>query len=371
MTERAEIRNVKPEDLQQLLEIEQTCFQTDRLSRRSFTNFIKSGAHELLVLAEGDRLVGYVLTLYRAGTNLGRMYSIAVLPQARGKGYGDRLLKAAEQAVQARHCVFMRLEVNVSNAAAIKLYEQNGYKKIGRIAGYYEDGADAFRMEKRMHHEISDRIQAKPFYEQTTDFSCGPASLMMALKTLKPEYEMSRREELRIWREATAIFMAAGHGGCSPYGLALSAWHRGLKVTIYINQEEAPFLDGVRGEEKKSVIQVVHDDFMAEIKTTDIKVKVQNLDTQEIDRILQNGKPIIALISTWRLNRNKAPHWVYVTASDDRFVYINDPDDNDDPHLTQTDFIHVPIEKGIFAEMARFGQKRLRCLIEITGLRNH
>lgn len=369
MTEQVQIRQAQADDLQQLLEIETTCFQTDRLSRRSFSNFIKSGAHELLVLSEGGRLVGYVLNLYRAGTNLGRMYSIAVLPQARGKGYGDRLLKAAEQAVQARHCVFMRLEVNVSNAAAIKLYEQNGYKTIGRIAGYYEDGADAFRMEKRMHHEISDRIQAKPFYEQTTDFSCGPASLMMALKTLKPGYEMSRREELRIWREATAIFMAAGHGGCSPYGLALSAWHRGLKVTLYINQEEAPFLDGVRGEEKKSVIQVVHDDFLAEIKTTGIKVRVQNLETHEIDRILQNGNPIVALISTWRLNRNKAPHWVYVTASDDRFVYINDPDINDDPHLTQTDYIHVPIEKTIFAEMARFGQKRLRCLIEITGLR--
>jgi hypothetical protein len=181
---------------------------------------------------------------------------------------------------------------------------------------------------------------------------------------------MTRQEELRIWREATTIFMAAGHGGCSPYGLALSAWHRGLNVTLYINQEEAPFLDGVRDEEKKSVIQEVHDDFIKEIKTTGIIIKVQNLESAELDRILQSGHPIIALISTWRLNRNKAPHWVYVTASDDEFVYINDPDINDDPHLTQTDYIHVPIAKSIFREMARFGQKRLRCLIEITGLRS-
>ena len=370
MSNQVEIRPVSPADLEPLLALETACFETDRLSRRSFTNFIKPGPHELLVLVEDEKLIGYVLNLYRAGTNLGRMYSIAVSPEMRGKGYGERLLQAAEKAARAKHCVFMRLEVNINNQAAINLYQRSGYRNIGRIPGYYEDGSDAFRMEKLLRRESIDRDVVQPFYEQTTDFSCGPASLMMAVKSMRPEYKMTRQEELRIWREATTIFMAAGHGGCSPYGLALSAWHRGLNVTLYINQEEAPFLDGVRDEEKKSVIQEVHDDFIKEIKTTGIKIKVQNLESAELDRILQSGHPIIALISTWRLNRNKAPHWVYVTASDDEFVYINDPDINDDPHLTQTDYIHVPIDKSIFREMARFGQKRLRCLIEITGLRS-
>ncbi|MGW8248829.1 MAG: peptidase C39 family protein [Acidiferrobacterales bacterium] len=364
------IRPARSDDLEPLLAIEQTCFENDRLSRRSFTNFIKPGSHELLVIVENGKLAGYVLNLYRIGTNLGRMYSIAVVHEARGRGYGERLLQAAEKAAQAQHCVFMRLEVNVENQAAIHLYEQSGYHNIGRITAYYEDGSDAYRMEKRLRLETGNRDFARPFYQQTTDFTCGPASLMMALKSMQPEYDMTRREELRIWREATTIFMAAGHGGCSPYGLALSAWHRGLEVTIYINQEEAPFLDGVRDEEKKSVIQEVHDDFIAEIETTSIKVQVQNLESAGLDRILQSGHPVIALISTWRLNRNKAPHWVYVTASDEEFVYINDPDIHDDPHLTQTDYIHVPIAKPIFREMARFGQKRLRCLIEITGLRS-
>lgn len=357
-------------DLSQLLDIEQACFEFDRLSRRSFVHFLKPGSHELLVLVENDNLVGYVLNLYRNGTNLGRMYSIAVVPSARGKGYGERLLQAAEQSATAHHCVFMRLEVNVNNAAAIQLYERNGYRRIARVPAYYEDGSDALRMEKRMRALAGDVSAARPFYEQTTDFTCGPASLMMALKTLKPDYEISRREELRIWREATTIFMAAGHGGCSPYGLALSAWHRGVDVILYINHAEAPFLDGVRGDDKKSVIQEVHEDFLAEIADTGIQVRVQHLDAPGIDQVLQGGNPVIALISTWRLNRNKAPHWVYVTASDDRFVYINDPDINDDPHLTQTDYMHVPITKEMFYDMARFGQKRLRCLVEITGSRS-
>ena len=359
------------EDLDQLIAIEEACFETDRLSKRSFLNFIKPGAHELMVLVDNKRVLGYVVLLYRAGTNLTRMYSLAVAPEAQGRGFSKRLLSAAEQSAQNHHCVFMRLEVNVHNLPAISLYKQDGYRIIGTIKNYYENDDDALRMEKRLHHHLGlERTITKPYYEQTTDFTCGPASLMMAIKTLQPDYEMSRHEELQIWREATTIFMTSGHGGCSPHGMALSAWHRGFDVTLHINQEEAPFLDGVRDAQKKSVIQLVHEDFLAQIKETNIQLNITMLEADELDRILQSGAPIIALISTWRLNRNKSPHWVYVAGADDEFVYINDSDlDEDDPHATQTDYIQVPIERQVFRDMARFGQKRLRCLLVINGPR--
>ena len=362
------VRNATQEDLPELLEIEKQCFETDRLSKRSFLRFIKPGSHELLILTEANQLQAYVLILYRTGTNLARLYSIAVLPGCQGKGFAKQLLIAVEEKVGARFCVFIRLEVNVKNLNAIGLYNKYGYSEIARIPSYYEDGSDAFRMEKRMHNPLLKKNKSKPYYQQTTDFTCGPASLMMALKTLTPTYKMNRHEELQIWREATTIFMTAGHGGCSPHGLALSAWKRGYGVSLYINQTEAPFLDGVRDEEKKSVIQLVHDDFLSQIKKTKIKIKMHNLESGELDNILNTGNPVLVLISTWRLNRNKAPHWVYVSGSDENFVYINDPEggDDDDKHLTQTDYIQVPIEKNIFFNMARFGQKRLRCLLVIS-----
>jgi ribosomal-protein-alanine acetyltransferase len=363
------IRPGRSADLDQLIHIEQTCFETDRLSRRSFVHFIKHGAHELLVITAGKSVLGYVLLLYRAGTNLARMYSIAVLPEAQGRGLSKRLLHTAEQAVLEHHCAFLRLEVNVNNAPAIGLYQHHGYRNIGRIKQYYDNGDDALRMEKHLHQRPATRTVTKPYYQQTTDFTCGPAALMMAIKTLQPAYDMTRHEELQIWREATTIFMTSGHGGCSPHGLALSAWHRGFDVTLHTNQEEAPFLDGVRDEHKKSVIQLVHEDFLAQIRDTDIQLKVHTVEAEELDRILQSGLPVIALISTWRLNRNKAPHWVYVAGSDEEFVYINDSDISDDPHATQTDYIQVPIDRHVFRDMARFGQKRLRCLLVISGPR--
>jgi ribosomal-protein-alanine acetyltransferase len=364
------LRPGRTDDLHQLMEIEKACFETDRLSRRSFLHFIKSGAHELLVICDDVRVLGYVLLLYRAGTNLTRMYSLAIAPDAQGQGLSKRLLNAAEQSAQKHHCAFMRLEVNVNNALAISLYKRDGYKTIGTIKNYYENDDDALRMEKRLHYHGLEHTVTKPYYEQTTDFTCGPAALMMAIKTLQPDYDMTRHEELQIWREATTIFMTSGHGGCSPHGLALSAWHRGFNVTLHINQEEAPFLDGVRGEQKKSVVQLVHEDFLAQIKDTDIQLNINTLEADELDRILRSGAPIIALISTWRLNRNKSPHWVYVAGADNEYVYINDSDiDEDDPHATQTDYIQVPIDRHVFRDMARFGQKRLRCLLVINGPR--
>ena len=94
MTQKVIIRPASQQDLIRLLEIENSCFTTDILSRRSFQRFIQPGSHELLVADIGSSKsavqAGYVLVLYRTGTSLARLYSIAVDPAYRG-------LKIAQQ----------------------------------------------------------------------------------------------------------------------------------------------------------------------------------------------------------------------------------------------------------------------------------
>lgn len=358
-------RQARLEDLVNLVDIEQHCFETDRLSKRSFQNFIKPGSHDLWVIEDGQIILAYILILYRLGANLARLYSIAVHPAAQGKKYSSQLLEWAEEQAHKRQCAFMRLEVSTENKKAIQLYKKFGYKVIGSIKNYYDNGEDALRMEKALYRR-SQVTSFHAYYRQTTEFTCGPAALMMAMKSLQIEYQMSRSEELQIWREATTIYMTSGHGGCSPYGLALSAWRRGCKSELYINYGGAPFLDGVRNDFKKEVMQFVHEDFIHQIKDTDINVIISPLDIEQIDEILHRNKPIIALISTWRLNRNKAPHWVFVSHSDKNFVYINDSDfDEELPYINEMENIELPIHRLTFLQMAKFGQKRLRCLLVI------
>ena len=119
--------------LDELLNIESRCFQFDRISRRSFKRLIKPGAHQLIVLMQKQVVAGYALILYRAGTNLARLYSIAVLPEYQGKGYSRLLLTRAEELTLEKYCVFLRLEVDVNNATAISLYKKYGYTLIDSI----------------------------------------------------------------------------------------------------------------------------------------------------------------------------------------------------------------------------------------------
>ena len=362
-----EVRLASIEDLETLLGIENRCFTSDKLSRRSFKNFIKAGSHELWVLVLNGKMLGYSLLLYRAGTSLARLYSLVLVPEARGQGYAQLFLRYTEQQAANRHCVYLRLEVNQQNSAAIKLYQSLGYKMIGELPGYYEDGGDALKMEKRIFALAKRKYQPKPYYPQTTEFTCGPASLMMAMQTLDASYKMTRHEELQVWREATTIFMTSGHGGCSPHGLALSAWRRGFKVKLYINSEQTPFEDGLRSEEKKHVIRLVHEEFLNQIAETDIELTVHQLKDEDMDLLLGSEHPVLALISTWRFNRNKAPHWVYIADSDEKYFYINDPDLCSHDFLTQTDFEQVPVTRQSFTAMARFGQKKLRALLIISN----
>jgi hypothetical protein len=245
---------------------------------------------------------------------------------------------------------------------------QTGYRRFDREPGYYDDGVAALRLEKSLASRIGPRPRPSVFYAQTTPFSCGPAALMMAMHRLDPvSCPLTRRQELQLWREATTIFMTSGHGGCSPQGLALSAWQRGFAVTLYLQSRDIPFIEGVRDARKKKVIRLVHEDFVDRIAETDIRVCNDAITPEGFQHHINAGDALITLISTWRLNRNKAPHWVYISDSDRDFVYLNDPDpDQDEAAAPLHDNIHLPVHREDFERMACFGSNRLKATVVLS-----
>lgn len=368
----ARLRKAVRADVAALVTLEERCFETDRLSRRSFNRLVQSDT-AWLVLAESETpgaLLGYAVVLFHHGTSLARLYSIAVAEDARGQRIAEQLLSACEQEATARGKVFMRLEVHPANTAALRLYERLGYRRFGVYHDYYEDHADALRLEKRVLHYPHDAAhRAIPFYQQTTEFSCGPAALMMAMAALSRGYRPNRSDELRIWREATTIFMTSGHGGCGPHGLALAAWRRGYQARVFVSQEGPLFLEGVRQPGKKSVLQQVHADFLTDLAATDVEVTLSGIDLPTLRQALARGEIPVVLISTWRFDQRKAPHWVTVTAVDDRFVYIHDPDVDESEHRSAFDNQYLPIELASFGKSMQFGQQRLRAALIIARRR--
>lgn len=135
-------------DIDALVALENRSFSTDQLAARNFRHFLRCGNCVLPVATIDRTLAGYALVLFRANSSAARIYSIAVSADCRGRGIGEQLLAAAEQGARARGRDRMRLEVRPDNAAAIAMYEKNGYRRFGTFPAFYEDGTDALRLEK-------------------------------------------------------------------------------------------------------------------------------------------------------------------------------------------------------------------------------
>jgi len=151
------IRRAAPVDIDDLVRIEERAFRTDRIPRRGFRRFLASPASALIVASRGGAVAGYALVLFRANSDVARLYSIAVAPHAQRRGFGLALLAAAEAAARARHCTVLRLEVHEKNAAAISRYRKAGYVLFGRYAAYYADRSHALRFEKRLTWHVTRR----------------------------------------------------------------------------------------------------------------------------------------------------------------------------------------------------------------------
>jgi ribosomal protein S18 acetylase RimI-like enzyme len=144
------IRYAKDADVDGLGALEAQSFASDRLARRSLQRLISRPTAALRVAAgePGGSVHGYRLVLFRKGSSVARLYSIAVAGELRGAGLGRRLLADAERVAAADRKGVLRLEVRADNRPAIRLYESLGYRQIGRYAGYYADKTDAIRYEK-------------------------------------------------------------------------------------------------------------------------------------------------------------------------------------------------------------------------------
>ena len=144
----AGIRPARRTDLDALVDIENSLFSADRISRRSFGSLMASDSAAVLVAASRDGLSGYCIVLFRKGQGRARLYSIAAVSTPEGGGVGRSLLDAAEREALRRGKTALGLEVRQDNLRAIRLYEKNAYGQAGSIPDYYADGMTALRYEK-------------------------------------------------------------------------------------------------------------------------------------------------------------------------------------------------------------------------------
>ena len=124
------------EDVPQIAELERKCF-SDPWSEKSIASELDNCLSCWLVAEEQGKVVGYVGS--QSVLDMADMMNIAVDPDFRRQGIAEKLILAMTQKLNEKGIIALLLEVRVSNAPAIALYEKLGFEQVGRRPRYYHN----------------------------------------------------------------------------------------------------------------------------------------------------------------------------------------------------------------------------------------
>ncbi len=146
-----EITAMSVSDIKAIAEIEKECFSSPWSEDGLRSELTNEGAH-FFTAKKKDAVVGYM------GMHivLDECYiaNVAVSTAFRRQGIADALLGFAEETAKNKNCSFISLEVRVSNAPAIKLYEKHGYISMGERKNFYSTPTEnALIMTKTLSEE--------------------------------------------------------------------------------------------------------------------------------------------------------------------------------------------------------------------------
>lgn len=142
------VRAARADDIAAAVELESNCFSAYSLTKRQL-QYLQTRSTAVFLVAEDDqKVVGEAIGLVRHHKKglSGRIYSLAVRPECRGRRIGDGLMRRMIDELSMRGVRRIYLEVERTNDAAIRLYERLGFRSIGILPGYYGDGRDGLHM---------------------------------------------------------------------------------------------------------------------------------------------------------------------------------------------------------------------------------
>jgi ribosomal-protein-alanine N-acetyltransferase len=136
-----EFRKLKLRDLNAVEEIERTSYPTP-WSRSMFAGELAKPSSICLgaIDSENEELVGYlIISRY---VDAWHVMNVAVAPEYRRRGIARSLMERLFVVTARDARRGYTLEVRVSNEAAIRLYEELGFKTRGIRRGYYTDNRE-------------------------------------------------------------------------------------------------------------------------------------------------------------------------------------------------------------------------------------
>ena len=133
------IRALSIADLNAIEKIEKRAYRTP-WSRSMFASELAKPTSICLGAFEGDRLLGYIIN--SRYVDAWHVMNVAVDPDYQRRGIATQLLEKLFELSRDDERRGYTLEVRVSNADAIALYEKLGFEPRGVRRGYYTDNRE-------------------------------------------------------------------------------------------------------------------------------------------------------------------------------------------------------------------------------------
>ncbi|MEG0788876.1 MAG: N-acetyltransferase [Alistipes sp.] len=137
-------------DLDSIVQIENSCFEADNFSRRQLSYLIGKARGGCFIARMEGKAVAYICLIWRLGNANLRIYSLAVLPAARGRKAAQALIDKSIEYARQQGLTELTLEVKSDNTAALGLYTKNMFCRTSILPGYYHDGTDAWHMKREV-----------------------------------------------------------------------------------------------------------------------------------------------------------------------------------------------------------------------------
>lgn len=168
-----------------------------------------------------------------------------------------------------------------------------------------------------------------PYYAQRSEFSCGPACVLMLCKYFNPRLRLNRALEFEVWRRCNMIGVR-----CSdPYGVSVPLLEAGYQVELLTERRSMIALDAWEGRLQEQ--RFTREDVCLSVfgvgenrkraMGCGLKMRHGRLTVERISKSIEKGFVPIALVHMGVVHQLNFPHWVVVTDIGDDSVAINDP----------------------------------------------
>jgi hypothetical protein len=167
-----------------------------------------------------------------------------------------------------------------------------------------------------------------PYYAQSSDFTCGPACVLMVMKHFEPDLEIGRELEFEVWRQCNMI----GIRGADPFGLSIPLIDAGYKVRLITRSGKTVNSDYWKHRLRRRFSSEEIDLSLFGMKDNKQRAIRRNLPVTykrpvvaDIVRGVRGDYVPIALVHMGIIHSLNIPHWIVVTDADEEQVVFNDP----------------------------------------------